>query len=701
MTGQPWVLGVDFGSSASVAVARSGDRIEVVDFDGEARLVSAVYLDDGGNLVAGRPAEALLAAHPDRGVRSPKRLLGQPQPAVLGGKAVPVVTVVAALLERVAHEAGRVIGGPPAEVRLTHPADWNDSQIERLVQAARRAGLPEPGLLSEPLAAAVAARRHHEIPPGERLLVFDLGAGTLDTAVLEARSDSFVVLGRPRGDRDLGGDLLDEAIASLVGERHLPLAVWEALLGDEDPAWVRAAGELRNQARRAKELLSAHPETEFVLTTPAGGHTVRLTRDQVDDVLAPYVGDAIDIARRTVEDSGLDIDAIGTVRLIGGGSHMPIVQDAVARAFPDARVDRSGDPKTAVALGAAWAAPGVALGFEAGRNTNRLEPAAVPAPSGPAVGDAPTATLAAANFGTGTPGPGDAAGGAAPTPAADPARVEPAPDVLSGSPSEGSPAVEPGGDGRGRRRRLLAGLAGLVALAVASGAAAMVLLGDDPDPGQGPGTTAGPGITGGPGTAGAGSAATAGGPATEQVIEIPGSDDPASWQVRCRSSDAQRCPAGGDAEVVAVEANPAWVAGPGRWMAVAGQSDDGCPTGDLRLVRYEYSVEIGALARAEPGSEVTVEFDWAADNVLVGVDLRPVTDPERASPATVLFESTQASGDDLIELSFDSFERIHPAERARFEVTEAAAHRLVFLTDGDGCADGLLLTNAEMTARLQ
>ena len=194
----PWVLGIDFGTSFTVAAQRIGPRSpEVIELGGERRMPSVLVIDPQGNTVVGRAAENLSTAHPNRTIRAPKSRLGDPSPVVLGGRPYSAVDLVAAPLRAVYLEAVRSVARPPDDVRLTYPAVWPAARSAQLLEAAVRAGIPRPVLVAEPVAAAAAYAESGAIADGACVAVYDLGGGTFDSAVLQASRGGFVVIGRP------------------------------------------------------------------------------------------------------------------------------------------------------------------------------------------------------------------------------------------------------------------------------------------------------------------------------------------------------------------------------------------------------------------------------------------------------------------------------------------------------------------------
>ncbi|MDY7105491.1 MAG: Hsp70 family protein, partial [Actinomycetota bacterium] len=350
--GTPWVLAIDLGTSYSLAASqRLGGAAEVLEIGGLRRVPSIVYADDGGPVV-GRVALELASSAPARAIRTPKRRLGDPTPAILGGRPHDVTDLVAALLRHIHGEAVRHHGSAPALVRLTHPARWGTARRRGLVAAAERAGLGRVELVAEPVAAAVAYAREARVPVGARVLVYDLGGGTFDTAVLQASADGFDVLGEPGGDETIGGELFDELLVAEVAERALEPDVREQLLTSDDDLWRRAAVLLQSEVCRVKELLSEHPSTDCLVSLPVGMVSERITRDDLRTIVEPYLAETMEVVRDTLAMAGVDVADLAAVHLAGGASRMPLVAELVAETLPGVPLSRRGDPKAAVALGA-------------------------------------------------------------------------------------------------------------------------------------------------------------------------------------------------------------------------------------------------------------------------------------------------------------------------------------------------------------
>ena len=255
-----WILAIDFGTSYTVAASKVGDRSpEVIEIGGERRVPSVVMVDEKSNVIVGRTADDLSATHPESTLRALKNRLGDQAPVVLNGRPYQVVNLVAALLRQIYAESVRQLGQPPSEVRLTHPATWNRPRLNRLLEAAAKAELPNPALVPEPVAAALSFASEVGVANGAHVAVYDLGGGTFDSAVVTARGGGFNIVGRPGGDQNIGGELFDEIIVNHLGDQ-LPPASWEAIQIGDEPLWQQVGRDAAKRgARRPRKLCRAIP----------------------------------------------------------------------------------------------------------------------------------------------------------------------------------------------------------------------------------------------------------------------------------------------------------------------------------------------------------------------------------------------------------------------------------------------------------
>ena len=351
--GRGWQLGIDFGTSNTVAAISTAQGVSVLDIEsnGQSRMPSSVFLTEDGDILVGTAAQHQAVFAPDRFEPTPKRCLGQDE-IFLGVEMVPVTTLVAGVLRRVYGEACRQQGETlPDVVRLTHPADWGATRLSLLEDAARRAGLPAVQFVAEPVAAAVwiagAATTN-----GDHIAVYDFGGGTFDAVVLRRVGHGFEVAGPPAGRDPLGGEDIDRRIIDYIGtmvSEESP-ADWQALRNPGDVAWRRRAAALRMEVQRAKETLSEVNSCQ--LWIPGLERELQLTRPELEKLIASDVDACTDTLLTALSDAGVAAESLHGLYLVGGSSRIPLVAESLWRRV-GVRPLVQDSPKSVVALGAA------------------------------------------------------------------------------------------------------------------------------------------------------------------------------------------------------------------------------------------------------------------------------------------------------------------------------------------------------------
>ena len=344
-----WILAIDLGTHfVTAARADAGRPATAIALGrGEARMPAAVHLGGDGRIRVGHDALAAAVDEPAGLEETPRRNIADER-MLLGEQVVAVADVLARLLGRVrelAHEQG---ASPPAQVRLTHPAQWAGPRLDRLRSAAERAGLGRVVLVPEPFALAAAAGLS---PNGTPVAVYDLGGGTLDTAVLRGRSGSYELAGEPAQRDPAGGELIDARIVEHIGRGTVgELEAWGLLLNDPDSTWQARRRELREQVRHAKESLSSAMVSTVRL--PGLNRDYQLSRETVNSLATEVIERSLDGLATTAAAAGLEPTEITTICVAGGASRMPLVHDMIRARF-GAEIRHFDDPKLAVALGAA------------------------------------------------------------------------------------------------------------------------------------------------------------------------------------------------------------------------------------------------------------------------------------------------------------------------------------------------------------
>jgi len=350
-------VGIDLGTTNSlVAALRSGLSEPLPDAQGSVILPSAVrYLD--GRVEVGQAARDAASSDPLNTILSVKRLMGRgladvkqlgeqlPYRFVGGESHMPFIDTVqgpkspvevsADILKVLRQRAEQTLGGDLVGAVITVPAYFDDAQRQATKDAAKLAGLNVLRLLNEPTAAAVAYGLDQNAEGV--VAIFDLGGGTFDISILRLTAGVFEVLATG-GDTALGGDDFDHAIAGWIIEQA-------GLSADLDPATQRL---LLQTACAAKEALT----DADVVSVQHGAWQGELSRVAFEAMIEPMIARSLKACRRAVRDSGIELEEVGAVVMVGGSTRVPRVREAVGTLFGRTPLT-SIDPDQVVAIGAA------------------------------------------------------------------------------------------------------------------------------------------------------------------------------------------------------------------------------------------------------------------------------------------------------------------------------------------------------------
>lgn len=330
-------LGVDFGTSNTVAVARWPDgRARPILIDGSPLLPSAVYAEPDGHLLVGRDAVHSSRIDPARFEPNPKRRIDDGE-VLLADHEVPVGDLIAAVLARVAEEWHRAVGPVRPDVTLTCPATWGAARRSLLADAAAQAGLEGARLVAEPVAAATyfAEVLGRDVPIGSVVVVHDFGAGTFDASVVARTAEGFEVMAVDGRD-DIGGLDVDAAIVAHLGTLFAGRDEWQRLTGPGTVADRRAQRQLWDDVRIAKERLSRTQSADLVV--PLLNAEVHLTRDELEKLARPVLEQTVQVTRGLLRWADLPEGRLAGVFLVGGASRIPLVATLLHRALDEAPV---------------------------------------------------------------------------------------------------------------------------------------------------------------------------------------------------------------------------------------------------------------------------------------------------------------------------------------------------------------------------
>jgi len=349
------IIGIDLGTSNSAAAVMVGGKptivpaAEGVSIGGKA-VPSYVAFTKDGQVLVGEPARRQAALNPETTIQAIKRKMGTDYTVTMFGKTYTPQQISGFILRKIKNDAEAFLGQKVSKAVITVPAYFNDAQRQATKDAGEIAGLEVVRLINEPTAAAFAYGL--DKTEGEhKILVFDLGGGTLDVTIMEFGGNVFTVKSTS-GDTQLGGTDMDNALLNYVAED------FHSQNGIDLRVDKMAMQRLREGVEKAKVELSTTFETTINLpfiTADASGpkHLVMpITRAKLESLVQPIIDRCREPVNRAVADAGLTPQQIDNIILVGGPTRMPIVQKFVESYFGKTP-ERGVDPMECVAMGAA------------------------------------------------------------------------------------------------------------------------------------------------------------------------------------------------------------------------------------------------------------------------------------------------------------------------------------------------------------
>ncbi|HVY68249.1 MAG TPA: molecular chaperone DnaK [Patescibacteria group bacterium] len=354
------IIGIDLGTSNSAAsVMEAGKPVIIPAAEGASlggkAFPSYVAFTKEGQLLVGEPARRQAVTNPDGTIFEAKRKMGTNFRYTVSGKDYSPEQISAFILQKIKKDAETFLGEPVTKAVVTVPAYFDDSQRQATKNAGEIAGLEVVRVINEPTAAAFAYGLDKSSSKDQKILVFDLGGGTLDVTIMDFSEvdgqATFEVLSTS-GDTQLGGKDMDKALIDYIaGDFKQSSGV--DITGDK-----MAMNRVREAAEKAKIELSTTLETDLNLpfiTADAGGPKhlqMKITRAKLEELIKPIVERMRQPVQQAIADAKLTPAQIDKIILIGGPTRMPAVKKFVEE-FIGKAVEGGIDPMEAVAKGAA------------------------------------------------------------------------------------------------------------------------------------------------------------------------------------------------------------------------------------------------------------------------------------------------------------------------------------------------------------
>jgi molecular chaperone DnaK len=259
---------------------------------------------------------------------------------------------------------------------ITIPASFDVIQSNATKEAGHLAGFKQVILLQEPIAASLAyANKHKErdLENGQ-WLVYDLGGGTFDVALIKIKDGEMKVLDH-EGDNFLGGADFDNLI---IEKLIIPYLNKNFKFNDLENEMKSRTGKLNKLyfrllklAEDAKITLSSRTSAEIEVRdiTDDNGEeidiSIDITRSEFEGVIKDYIDKTLDMIKKILVRNSLKPSDIQFTLMVGGSTYTPYVRKRVEEIL-QIPINCDIDPTTAIAIGAAYYAGTKEKSFEQG-----------------------------------------------------------------------------------------------------------------------------------------------------------------------------------------------------------------------------------------------------------------------------------------------------------------------------------------------
>ncbi len=351
--------GIDLGTTNSCIAKWENGIIKVFQNNDQMNVTpSAVHILKTGRVIVGRRGLSAILTDPENVAIEFKRWMGHKDRKTFPSaeREYSPEELSAEILKSLREDVRRQTGMEISTAVITVPAAFGALQCEATARAAEIAGLEEAPLLQEPIAAAIGYGAH---PGGgnQRWLVFDLGGGTLDIAVVSTREDRLNIL-EHRGNNLLGGKDIDRSIVENIFLPVLESSYDLRVLG-QDAARNALYPKLRMKAEEAKIDLSTEIQVVvslYDIGNDDSGHPIEieipLTRKQLEQLMNPLLDKCFVLAQDALSGARMTTADLDRILLVGGPTQSPILRSELSTRL-GVPIDFSADPMTVVGRGAA------------------------------------------------------------------------------------------------------------------------------------------------------------------------------------------------------------------------------------------------------------------------------------------------------------------------------------------------------------
>ena len=344
-------IGIDFGTSFSLPAGLINGSPATLLPGGQYGVPSVFYFDSKRKILIGKPAEDREKFFPENVVRNVKMEIRNPNKKnfVLDGRTFDKKEIVGNILREIKQialvgiEHRQLVSQKIDGAVISVPAAFTLRELNFIRDAARDvAGLKVLGFIREPVAAAIA---YFNAPAGEdekTILVYDLGGGTCDVAIVRSDKNSnewYKVIDSDM--KRIGGRDWDKLLGELIKRK----------CREQEPQInfdLKAQAKILNAAVEVKHNLSRQTKAFVELEIGDDYFEIEVTRDEFEKITSELLQETM----RMVDKLESNAPKIDYIVCVGGSSNMPQVREAFKKNYPDIEI-KLFEPEKAIAFGAA------------------------------------------------------------------------------------------------------------------------------------------------------------------------------------------------------------------------------------------------------------------------------------------------------------------------------------------------------------
>uniref|UniRef100_A0A336K4P1 CSON012789 protein n=1 Tax=Culicoides sonorensis TaxID=179676 RepID=A0A336K4P1_CULSO len=257
--------------------------------------------------------------------------------------------VIAMLISKLKENAENRTGKTFSHVVVSVPSVFNTFQRYALRNAISAAGFKEISLINNTTAAAVRYATERDIEDSKNILIFDMGATSLEVGIFNVSKNNIKTLAN-NGTLQIGGEsFVNELINYFIND-------FELKFNDDIRSDKQKLSRLRNACEKVKTILSASSNaTELIPTFHNNDpYELQINREYFDHYCDPLFNKIRDIVNQTIQEYKLNLDDISEFVIIGGGGRIPRIEYVLKEIFNGRHISKTMNQDESIAIGAAY-----------------------------------------------------------------------------------------------------------------------------------------------------------------------------------------------------------------------------------------------------------------------------------------------------------------------------------------------------------